>query len=55
MHSNMAALYQNMLQYFAIEPKKTSIEELFTDLSNFRAMFAVSRPVLLLLSETARC
>ncbi|XP_042558841.1 protein diaphanous homolog 3 isoform X5 [Clupea harengus] len=40
MHSNMAALYQNMLQYFAIEPKKTSIEELFTDLSNFRAMFA---------------
>ncbi|KAG5262239.1 hypothetical protein AALO_G00293720 [Alosa alosa] len=40
MHSNMAALYQNMLEYFAIDPKKTSIEELFTDLSNFRAMFA---------------
>lgn len=40
MHSNMAVLYRNLLEYFAIDPKKTSIEELFTDLSNFRAMFA---------------
>ncbi|XP_070824516.1 protein diaphanous homolog 3-like [Chaetodon trifascialis] len=39
MHSNMETLYQNMLQYFAIDPKKTSVEELFTDLSNFRSMF----------------
>ncbi|KAM8894432.1 protein diaphanous homolog 3-like isoform 2-T2 [Spinachia spinachia] len=40
MHSNMETLYQNMLEYFAVDPKKTSVEELFTDLSNFRAMFA---------------
>ncbi|KAL2087591.1 hypothetical protein ACEWY4_016419 [Coilia grayii] len=40
MHSNMAALYNSLLGYFAMDPKKTSIEELFTDLSNFRAMFA---------------
>ncbi|XP_039650774.1 protein diaphanous homolog 3-like isoform X6 [Perca fluviatilis] len=39
MHRNMETLYQNMLEYFAIDPKKTSVEELFTDLSNFRAMF----------------
>ncbi|XP_054467235.1 protein diaphanous homolog 3-like [Anoplopoma fimbria] len=40
MHSNMETLYQNMLEYFAVDPKKTSVEELFTDLSNFRAMFS---------------
>ncbi|XP_051528152.1 LOW QUALITY PROTEIN: protein diaphanous homolog 3 [Myxocyprinus asiaticus] len=39
MHSNMVTLYHNMLEYFAIDSKKTSVEELFTDLSNFRAMF----------------
>lgn len=39
MHSNMESLYQNVLEYFAVDPKKTSVEELFTDLSNFRAMF----------------
>ncbi|CAK6965931.1 protein diaphanous homolog 3-like [Scomber scombrus] len=39
MHSNMETLYQNVLEYFAIDPKKTSVEELFTDLSNFRSMF----------------
>ncbi|KAI9533061.1 Diaphanous [Dissostichus eleginoides] len=39
MHGNMETLYHNMLEYFAIDPKKTSVEELFTDLSNFRAMF----------------
>lgn len=44
MHSNMSTLFQNMLEYFAIDPKKTSVEELFTDLSNFRAMFVVSSP-----------
>ncbi|XP_064872943.1 protein diaphanous homolog 3-like [Oncorhynchus nerka] len=39
MHSNMGTLYQNMLDYFAMDSKKTSVEELFTDLSNFRTMF----------------
>ncbi|XP_053094324.1 protein diaphanous homolog 3 isoform X2 [Pangasianodon hypophthalmus] len=39
MHSNMNTLFQNMVEYFAIDPKKTSVDELFTDLSNFRAMF----------------
>ncbi|KAK2853873.1 hypothetical protein Q5P01_006534 [Channa striata] len=39
MHGNMQTLYQNMLEYFAIDPKKTSVEELFTDLSSFRSMF----------------
>ncbi|XP_051957573.1 protein diaphanous homolog 3 [Xyrauchen texanus] len=39
MHSNMVTLYLNMLEYFAIDSKKTSVEELFTDISNFRAMF----------------
>uniref|UniRef100_A0A8K9UEN4 Diaphanous related formin 3 n=1 Tax=Oncorhynchus mykiss TaxID=8022 RepID=A0A8K9UEN4_ONCMY len=39
MHGNMGTLYQNMLDYFAMDSKKTSVEELFTDLSNFRTMF----------------
>uniref|UniRef100_A0A667YK49 Diaphanous-related formin 3 n=1 Tax=Myripristis murdjan TaxID=586833 RepID=A0A667YK49_9TELE len=39
MHNNMETLYQNMVEYFAVDPKKTSVEELFTDLSNFRSMF----------------
>ncbi|XP_047664094.1 protein diaphanous homolog 3 isoform X2 [Tachysurus fulvidraco] len=39
MHSNMNTLFHNMLEYFAIDPKKTSVDELFTDISNFRAMF----------------
>ncbi|XP_036950615.1 protein diaphanous homolog 3-like isoform X3 [Acanthopagrus latus] len=39
MHSNMETLYQNVLEYFAVDPKKTSVEELFTDLCNFRSMF----------------
>lgn len=42
MHGNMETHYQKLLQYFAIDPKKTSVEELFTDLSNFRCMFTVS-------------
>lgn len=42
MHSNMETMYQNLLEYFAVDPKKTSVEELFTDLSNFRSMFTVS-------------
>lgn len=39
MHSNMETMYQKLLEYFAVDPKKTSVEELFTDLSNFRSMF----------------
>uniref|UniRef100_A0A8C9W993 Diaphanous-related formin 3 n=1 Tax=Scleropages formosus TaxID=113540 RepID=A0A8C9W993_SCLFO len=39
MHNNMGTLYQNLLEYFAIDPKKTSVEELFGDMSNFRSMF----------------
>uniref|UniRef100_A0A7N6FK76 Diaphanous-related formin 3 n=1 Tax=Anabas testudineus TaxID=64144 RepID=A0A7N6FK76_ANATE len=39
MHSNMQVLYENVLEYFAIDPKKTSVEELFADLSSFRSMF----------------
>ncbi|KAJ8003434.1 hypothetical protein DPEC_G00148280 [Dallia pectoralis] len=39
MHGNMGTLFQNLVEYFAIDPKKTSVEELFTDLSNFRTMF----------------
>ncbi|XP_038556835.1 protein diaphanous homolog 3-like isoform X3 [Micropterus salmoides] len=42
MHSNMETLYQNVLEYFAVDPKKTSVEELFTDLSNFRSMFTLA-------------
>ncbi|MEQ2177924.1 hypothetical protein GOODEAATRI_008783 [Goodea atripinnis] len=41
MHSNMETMYQNLLEYFAVDPKKTSVEELFTDLSNFRSMFTI--------------
>uniref|UniRef100_A0A7N8XV38 Diaphanous-related formin 3 n=1 Tax=Mastacembelus armatus TaxID=205130 RepID=A0A7N8XV38_9TELE len=40
MHNNMQTLYQNLLEYFAVDPKKTSVEELFTDLSTFRSMFS---------------
>lgn len=42
MHNNMTTLFQNMVEFFAIDPKKTSVDELFTDLSNFRTMFMVS-------------
>uniref|UniRef100_A0A4W4HUA3 FH2 domain-containing protein n=1 Tax=Electrophorus electricus TaxID=8005 RepID=A0A4W4HUA3_ELEEL len=39
--ANMTSVYLSLLEYFTVDPKKTSIEELFTDLSNFRAMFLV--------------
>ncbi|MBN3313861.1 DIAP3 protein, partial [Atractosteus spatula] len=39
MHNNMCTLQQNLVEYFVIDPKKTSIEELFIDLNNFRSMF----------------
>ncbi|XP_048834132.1 protein diaphanous homolog 3-like isoform X1 [Brienomyrus brachyistius] len=39
MHTNMIMLYKNLLEYFAVDPKKTSVEELFSDISSFRSMF----------------
>ncbi|XP_061671073.1 protein diaphanous homolog 3-like isoform X2 [Syngnathoides biaculeatus] len=39
MQSNMETLYLNLLEYFAVDPKKTSVDEFFSDLSNFRTMF----------------
>ncbi|MFT7819397.1 protein diaphanous homolog 3 [Arapaima gigas] len=47
MHDNMGTLYQNLLEYFAIDPKKTSVEEFFTDMSNFRSMFVLYLRVVL--------
>lgn len=55
MHSNMETLYQNLLEYFAIDPKKTSVEELFTDLSNFRCMFLVSTLSNFTLMQMSKC
>ncbi|XP_039237473.1 protein diaphanous homolog 3 isoform X2 [Pipra filicauda] len=39
MHENMEKLYQNVMRYYAIDPKKVSVEEFLTDLNNFRTMF----------------
>ncbi|XP_077375711.1 protein diaphanous homolog 3-like isoform X2 [Festucalex cinctus] len=39
LQGSMETLYLNLLEYFAVDPKKTSVEELFTDFSNFRTMF----------------
>uniref|UniRef100_A0A8C5M151 Diaphanous related formin 3 n=1 Tax=Leptobrachium leishanense TaxID=445787 RepID=A0A8C5M151_9ANUR len=39
MFENMEKLYKNTLEYFALDPKKVSVEEFFTDLNNFRTMF----------------
>ncbi|KAK1167642.1 hypothetical protein AOXY_G10381 [Acipenser oxyrinchus oxyrinchus] len=39
MHNNMSTFYQNLVEYYVIDSKKTSAEELFTDMSNFRSMF----------------
>ncbi|NWS99258.1 DIAP3 protein, partial [Mionectes macconnelli] len=39
MHENMEKLYQNVMKYYAIDPKKVSVEEFLTDLNNFRTMF----------------
>uniref|UniRef100_A0A8K9XBX1 FH2 domain-containing protein n=1 Tax=Oncorhynchus mykiss TaxID=8022 RepID=A0A8K9XBX1_ONCMY len=55
MHGNMGTLYQNMLDYFAMDSKKTSVEELFTDLSNFRTMFLVSGDLSVCLSISTNC
>uniref|UniRef100_A0A8C8SP08 Protein diaphanous homolog 2 n=1 Tax=Pelusios castaneus TaxID=367368 RepID=A0A8C8SP08_9SAUR len=39
MHNNMTKLYENLGEYFIFDPKATTIEEFFGDLSNFRTMF----------------
>ncbi|XP_072854474.2 protein diaphanous homolog 1 [Pogona vitticeps] len=39
MHSNMENLYKELGQYFLFDTNKTSVEEFFTDLHNFRNMF----------------
>uniref|UniRef100_A0A7M4FPM1 Diaphanous related formin 3 n=1 Tax=Crocodylus porosus TaxID=8502 RepID=A0A7M4FPM1_CROPO len=39
MHENMEKLYQNVMVYYAIDLKKVSVEEVLTDLNNFRTMF----------------
>ncbi|XP_038271076.1 protein diaphanous homolog 2 isoform X3 [Dermochelys coriacea] len=38
-HNNMTKLYENLGEYFIFDPKATTIEEFFGDLSNFRTMF----------------
>ncbi|XP_053894945.1 protein diaphanous homolog 2 isoform X2 [Malaclemys terrapin pileata] len=39
MHNNMTKLYENLGEYFTFDPKATTMEEFFGDLSNFRTMF----------------
>uniref|UniRef100_A0A4W3HJI5 Diaphanous-related formin 3 n=1 Tax=Callorhinchus milii TaxID=7868 RepID=A0A4W3HJI5_CALMI len=39
MHGNMQKLYCDLLNYFVIDPRKVTAEELFSDISNFRTMF----------------
>lgn len=39
MHNNMSTFYQNLVEFYVIDSKKTSAEELFTDMSNFRSVF----------------
>uniref|UniRef100_A0A8C6YM43 Uncharacterized protein n=1 Tax=Nothoprocta perdicaria TaxID=30464 RepID=A0A8C6YM43_NOTPE len=39
MHSNMENLFKELGQYFLFDPKKTSMEDFFMDLSNFKNAF----------------
>lgn len=38
---NMEKLYQSVMVYYAIDVKKVSVEDFFTDLNNFRTTFMV--------------
>uniref|UniRef100_A0A670Y818 Diaphanous related formin 3 n=1 Tax=Pseudonaja textilis TaxID=8673 RepID=A0A670Y818_PSETE len=38
-HKSMENLYRDVMEYYAIDLKKVSVEEFLTDLSNFKAMF----------------
>nr|XP_034972019.1 protein diaphanous homolog 3 [Zootoca vivipara] len=39
MHNSMETLYRNVMEFYAIDWKKVSVEEFLTDLNNFRTMF----------------
>ncbi|XP_069323289.1 protein diaphanous homolog 3 isoform X3 [Eulemur rufifrons] len=39
LHENMEKLYQSIMGYYAIDVKKVSVEDFFTDLNNFRNTF----------------
>ncbi|XP_077014508.1 protein diaphanous homolog 3 isoform X2 [Tamandua tetradactyla] len=39
LHENMEKLYQSIMGYYAIDVKKASVEDFFTDLNNFRTTF----------------
>uniref|UniRef100_A0A8C9DQT6 Diaphanous related formin 3 n=1 Tax=Prolemur simus TaxID=1328070 RepID=A0A8C9DQT6_PROSS len=39
LHENMEKLYQSIMGYYAIDVKKVSVEDFFTDLNNFRTTF----------------
>ncbi|XP_007442149.2 protein diaphanous homolog 3 [Python bivittatus] len=38
-HHSMEKLYRDIMEYYAIDLKKVSVEEFLTDLNNFRTMF----------------
>ncbi|XP_058404259.1 protein diaphanous homolog 3 isoform X2 [Diceros bicornis minor] len=39
LHENMEKLYQSIMEYYAIDVKKVSVEDFLTDLNNFRTTF----------------
>ncbi|KAM9610180.1 protein diaphanous homolog 3 [Trichechus inunguis] len=39
LHENMENLYQSIMEYYAIDVKKVSVEDFLTDLNNFRTTF----------------
>ncbi|XP_078246866.1 protein diaphanous homolog 3 isoform X2 [Pogona vitticeps] len=39
LHDNMEKLYRNVMDYYAVDLKKVSVEEFLMDLNNFRTMF----------------
>ncbi|XP_057164171.1 protein diaphanous homolog 3 [Ursus arctos] len=43
LHENMEKLYQSMMEYYAIDVKKMSVEDFFNDLNNFRTTFMQAR------------
>ena len=42
MYSKMSALFQEIAKYFAFDPKKYGLEELFSDINKFCQHFTVS-------------
>ncbi|XP_042316811.1 protein diaphanous homolog 3 isoform X2 [Sceloporus undulatus] len=42
MHDSMQKLYRNVMEYYALDLKKVSVEEFLTDLNNFRTMFMMA-------------